>query len=82
VDFKAATREVLREVGHPLYYTDITEIALVSGYLKTAGRTPQNTIRARFSVGVRDKPGTPFVQTTPGVYGFNGTLEPPGDAVY
>jgi HB1/ASXL restriction endonuclease-like protein with HTH domain len=36
VDFKAAAREVLREVGHPVHYTDITEIALESGYLKSA----------------------------------------------
>jgi hypothetical protein len=28
LDYKAASREVLREVGHPLHYTDITEIAL------------------------------------------------------
>jgi hypothetical protein len=70
VDFKAAAREVLGEVGHPLHYTDITEIALQSGYLKSAGRTPQNTMRARLSVDVRDNPDTHFVQTAPGVYGL------------
>jgi hypothetical protein len=68
VDFKAAAREVLREVGHPLHYTDITEIALQSGYLQSAGRTPHHTMRARLSVDVRDNPGTLFVQTAPGVY--------------
>jgi HB1, ASXL, restriction endonuclease HTH domain len=56
VDFKAAAREVLSEVGHPLHYSDITEIALQSGYLESAGRTPQNTMRARLSVEVRDNP--------------------------
>ena len=70
MDFKAAAREVLEEVGHPLHYTDITEIALESGYLKSAGRTPDNTMRARLSVDVRDSPGTPFIQTAPGVYGL------------
>ena len=70
VDFKAAAREVLREVGHPLHYGDITELALESGYLESAGRTPQNTMRARLSVDVRDNPETPFVQTAPGVYGL------------
>ena len=70
MDFKAAAQEVLDEVGHPLHYTDITEIALQSGYLKSAGRTPQNTMRARLSVDVRDNPGTLFVQTAPGVYGL------------
>jgi restriction system protein len=70
VDFKAAAREVLSEVGHPLHYSDITEIALHSGYLKSAGRTPQNTMRARLSVDVRDNPDTLFVQTAPGIYGL------------
>jgi restriction system protein len=70
LDFKAAAREVLREVGHPLHYSDITELALKDGYLRSAGRTPQNTMRARLSVDVRDNPETPFSQTAPGVYGL------------
>ena len=70
MDFKAAAREVLEEVGHPLHYTDITEIALQSGYLRSSGRTPQNTMRARLSVDVRDNPNTRFVQVAPGVYGL------------
>ena len=68
MDFKTAAREVLREVGHPLHYTDITEMALASGYLESAGRTPHNTMRARLSVDVRDNPESPFAQTAPGVY--------------
>ena len=82
MDFKAAAREVLREVGHPLHCSDITEIALESGYLRSAGRTPQNTMRAWLSVHVRDIPDTPIIQTAPGVYGHKGAFEPPGDAVY
>jgi hypothetical protein len=70
VDFKTAARKVLEEVGHPLHYTDITEIALNSGYLQSAGQTPQNTMRARLSVDVRDNPDTLFTQTAPGVYGL------------
>ena len=70
MDFKAAAREVLREIGHPLHYTDITEIALESGYLKSSGKTPHNTMRARLSVDVRDNPGSYFAQTAPGVYGL------------
>ena len=61
---------MLREVGHPLHYTDITEIALESGYLLSSGRTPQNTMRARLSVDVRDNPESVFFQTAPGVYGL------------
>jgi hypothetical protein len=72
LDFKAAARLVLEEVGHPLHYTDITELALESGYLKSGGRTPHNTMRARLSVDVRDNPESLFVQTAPGVYGLKG----------
>lgn len=57
-------------MGHPLHYTDITEIALESGYLSSRGRTPHDTMRARLSVDVRDNPESPFVQTAPGVYGL------------
>lgn len=70
LDFKAAARIVLEEVGHPLHYADITEIALGSGYLKSTGKTPHNTMRARLSVDVRDNDETPFRQTAPGVYGL------------
>ena len=69
-DFKGAARQVLQEVGHALHYTDITELALQSGYLISSGRTPHNTMRARLSVDVRDNPESPFVQTAPGVYGL------------
>jgi hypothetical protein len=42
--------------------------------LESAGLTPQNTMRARLSVDVRDNPGTQFVQTAPGVYGLKDEL--------
>ena len=74
MDFKAAAREVLKEIGYPLHYSDITEIALESGYLRSAGHTPQNTMRARLSVDVRDNPESPFFQSAPGVYGLKGSL--------
>ena len=70
MSFKAAARLVLEEVGHPLHYTDITELALEAGYLKSRGRTPSDTMRARLSVDVRDNPDSPFSQTAPGVYGL------------
>jgi hypothetical protein len=74
MDFKAAAREVLKEIGHPLHYSDITEIALESGYLRSVGHTPHNTMRARLSVDVRDNPESPFFQSAPGVYGLKGPL--------
>jgi hypothetical protein len=55
-----------------LHYTDITELALESGYLRSHGHTPHNTMRARLSVDVRDNPESPFVQTAPGIYGLRG----------
>jgi hypothetical protein len=70
VDFKTAAARILEEVGSPLHYSDITELALKDGYLKSSGRTPQNTMRARLSVDVRDNPKTPFTQSAPGVYGL------------
>ncbi len=56
--FKAACL-VLEEVGHPLHYTDITELAMESGYLKSRGHTPHNTMRAWLSVDVRDNHRAP-----------------------
>ena len=70
LDFKATARLVLQGIGHPLHHTDITELALESGYLKSRGHAPHNAMRARFSVDVRDNPQCPFLQTTPGVYGL------------
>ncbi len=63
-----------------MHYTDITELALESGYLTSSGRTPHNTMRARLSVDVRDNPESLFVQTAPGVYGLKGRdpRRPPG----
>lgn len=34
------------------------------------GHTPQNSMRARLSVDVRDNPESFFAQTAPGVYGL------------
>ena len=82
MDFKAAAREVLKEIGHPLHYSDITEIALESGYLRSAGRTPQNTMRARLSVDVRDNPESPFFQSAPASTASKVHFERPEDAVY
>jgi 8-oxo-dGTP pyrophosphatase MutT (NUDIX family) len=67
---KAAARLVFEEVGYPLHYTDITELALESRYLKSRGRTPHNTKRAHLSVDVRNNPEGFFVQAVPGVYGL------------
>jgi len=72
---KANARLVLEEVGHPLHYTDITELALDLGYLKSSSRTPHNTMRARLWVDVRDNQESLFVQTTPGAYGLKYSVQ-------
>lgn len=66
----AAAEQVLREAGRPLHYADITELALEQGYLQSAGATPQNTMRARLSVDVRDNPRSIFRRTARGVFGL------------
>ena len=70
MDFKAAAGEVLSEVGRPLHYGDITELAPESGYHTSGVRTPQNTMRARFPVDVRDNPETVWTKGVSGVYGL------------
>jgi HB1, ASXL, restriction endonuclease HTH domain len=77
VDFKAAAREVLRGIRHPLHYSDIIEIALESGYLNSAGRTPQNTMRARLYVDVRDNPGPRLSRPLPASTASKGPLRAP-----
>ena len=57
-----------------MHYTDITELALESGYRESRGRTPRNTMRARLSVDVRNNSESPFVRTAPGVYDLKGRL--------
>ncbi len=72
MSFKAAARLALQELGHPLHHTDSTERTLETGYLKSSGRTPHNTMRVRLSVDVRDDPESLFIRTAPGVYGLKG----------
>ncbi|MCA1730805.1 MAG: winged helix-turn-helix domain-containing protein [Actinobacteria bacterium] len=82
MDFKAAARLVLEEVGHPLHYTDITETAFESGYLNIHSRTPHNTMRARLSVAVRDNEESPSSRLLPASTALEaalceGTVGPP-----
>jgi hypothetical protein len=60
VDFKAVAREVLWEVGRPLHYTGITEIALRIATSKTPGGRPRIPCRPG-AVDVRVVPDAFFV---------------------
>jgi len=44
--FKDAAYEILREVGDPLHYNDITDLALQRGILTTSGQTPHASMGA------------------------------------
>jgi hypothetical protein len=68
VAFKTAARLVLEEAGHSLHYTDITELALESGHLKSCCyNAPPKTMRARLPVDGRYNLQSPFLQAAPGV---------------
>lgn len=46
MQFKDAAYEILREVGKPLHYNEITDKALKRGWLETTGKTPHSTMGA------------------------------------
>ncbi len=52
-EFIRAAEEILREHGEPLLVKDIYHLALVGQLLKSAGKTPVNTLRARLSEHIR-----------------------------
>ena len=55
-----------------MHYADTTELVLESGYLKSQGRTPHNTMRTRRSVDVRDNGESPWIHAVPGVFVLSG----------
>jgi len=46
MQFKDAAYEILKVVGKPLHYNEITDLALKNGILETAGQTPHATMEA------------------------------------
>lgn len=46
MQFKDAAYEILKQVGKPLHYNEITERALTANLLETAGQTPHATMGA------------------------------------
>ncbi len=63
--FLDLAEEVLQNVGHPLTYQEIWEIAVnrsLQGKVKISGKTPWQTLGARLYVDVRDNDNSPFIK--------------------
>jgi hypothetical protein len=70
--FKQAAIEILKKVGKPLRYDEITKLALESGILETEGATPEATMNAQIIVDINNKrAGSDFIKTAPGTYALN-----------
>ena len=67
--FLDAAWQVLRQVGEPLHYRDITERALGQGLVDTEGQTPARTMNAQLSTDIRSG-DSQFVRVARGVYGL------------
>ncbi len=62
--FLIMAEQVLEEIGHPMSARDIYNFASAKGYIKSKGRTPENTLRARLSEDLRIKDeGSVFIRT-------------------
>ena len=67
MNFLDAAFEILKQVGRPLYYTEITTKALSNGILSTKGQTPESTMGSRLYTDVK-KPNTRFQHLGQGVF--------------
>ena len=72
--FKGVAYEILKEAGVPLHSDEITERALRLGWLKTAGKTPNQTMNAQLVVDVNKRGAQSlFVKTGPSTFALNGS---------
>src|ERR1041384_1715121 len=67
--FTDAAAEVLRLVGKPLHYKEITDIAIEKNLLSHVGKSPEVTMGARLAATLK-KGGdeNPLVRVKPGVF--------------
>lgn len=67
--FTEAAAQVLRLVGKPLHYKEITDVAIERDLLSHVGKSPEVTMGARLAALVKkgDK-DTPLVRVKPGVF--------------
>ena len=67
--FTEAAAQVLRLVGKPLHYKEITDVAIEKNLLSHVGKSPEVTMGARLAAlvkkGERDNP---LIRVKPGVF--------------
>ncbi len=67
--FTDAAAEVLRLVGRPLHYKEITDFAIEKNLLSHVGKSPEVTMGARLAALLKkDSPENPLVRVKPGVF--------------
>src|SRR5262245_60298778 len=67
--FTDAAAEVLRLVGKPLHYKEITDIAIEKNLLSHVGKSPEVTMGARLAATLKkDTAENPLVRVKPGVF--------------
>jgi hypothetical protein len=67
--FTDAAAEVLRLVGRPLHYKEITEIAIERNLLSHVGKSPEVTMGARLAALLKkESEDNPLVRVKPGVF--------------
>lgn len=69
--FTEAAAEVLRQVGRPLHYKEITDIAIEKNLLSHVGKSPEVTMGARLAALLKKSTkDNPLVRVKPGVFGL------------
>ncbi len=67
--FTDAAAEVLRLIGRPLHYKEITDIAIEKNLLSHVGKSPEVTMGARLAAMLKkDSPEVPLIRVKPGVF--------------
>jgi hypothetical protein len=69
--FTEAAAEVLRQVGKPLHYKEITDLAIEKNLLSHVGKSPEVTMGARLAALLKkSSKENPLVRVKPGVFGL------------
>src|SRR6185295_17211085 len=67
--FTEAAAQVLRLVGKPLHYKEITDVAIEKNLLSHVGKSPEVTMGARLAALVKKgEKDNPLVRVKPGVF--------------
>src|SRR5436190_21458983 len=67
--FTEAAAEVLRLVGRPLHYKEITDLAIEKNLLSHVGKSPEVTMGARLAALLKKtSKDNPLVRVKPGVF--------------